>query len=636
MDRMFVAKVKHDKLSKSDPTTGHCSLDSPVSRSEAYIRSHSFSDILLTKFRRISRRLRYHMFHSVSIFHEDVCGLTWAAAHDILPPPPSECRWSQSSLAMRKLPAQDSSNQLILQDYIEHEGRFYCLNLPFIPHSPIKIQEKSSFVVVSPNNSSLDRTTYTSLPQAFERRVRLQNTAQEQLGKVILCHEYPSSKTKTKRASQPCNWDCTIEKLPPCTHSPTKVHHISVANSDNFTHLWRRKTSKPSYIRSHSAPVVSKTGFCDEQNQRGDDSYYIFPQGSVGCDKCRLERVSNCKSSAKSYLYPKRTRKRGLIANPEENVWTIQGQSFDPETLGRAIQESNMERMRKAVLGSDGEPQLEMGITRSTLSHTREIHARVERSSAQRNTFCTKSLSDSLPCSDLFTNPKSRNTFFSRLCRVSCSGRSPPQPSSERSRVRLAVLCMVPFRIFCNPFHERAGNNRFYNVAIYGLLACVPDRITDNFYDILNYPFQLDKGFNVVVRARVHNAQPGIPHKSINYQTSVQLKRTSCADWESICAVNLEELEEGKIWICVKPFQLTSAVGPKMFWCAEQLLRKMADQLPEGEHPLNNTLTAIVHSDSLRSSGGGQPTFTCRLCGTRQIHAGLMSECLVRPFNYRS
>ncbi|TGZ74030.1 hypothetical protein CRM22_001172, partial [Opisthorchis felineus] len=431
MDRIFVTKVKRNKLSKSEPTTGHCSLDSPESGGEAYPRSHSFSDILLTKFRRISRRLRYHMFHSVSIFHEDVCGLTWAAAHDILPPPPSECRWSQSSLTMRKLPTQDSPNRLIFQDYIEHEGRFYCLNLPLTPHSPTKIQEKSSFVVVSPNNSSLDRTTYTSLPQAFERRVRLQNTAQEQLSKVILCHEYPNSKTKTKRASQPCNWDCIIEKLPLCTHSPTQVNRISVATSDNFAHWWRRKASKQSYIRSHSAPLISRTEFSDEQNQRGDDSYYIFHQGNVEYEKCRVKRVSDGKSSAKSYLYPKRTRKKGLISNPEENVWTIQGQCFDPETLGRAIQESNLERMRKAVLGSDGEPQLEVGITRSTLSHTREIQARVERSSAQRNTFCNKSLSNSLPCSDFFTNPKSRNTFFSRLCRVSCSGRSPPQVSNK-------------------------------------------------------------------------------------------------------------------------------------------------------------------------------------------------------------
>ncbi|KER27780.1 hypothetical protein T265_13737, partial [Opisthorchis viverrini] len=516
MDRMFTAKVKHNKLSKSDPTTGQCSLDSPVSRSEAYTRSHSFSDILLTKFRRISRRLRYHMFHSVSIFHEDVCGLTWAAAHDILPPPPSECRWSQSSLAMRKLPAQDSSNQLILQDYIEHEGRFYCLNLPFTPHSPTKIQEKSSFVVLSPNNSGLDRTAYTSLSQAFERRVRLQDTEQEQLGKVILCPEYANSKTKTKRASQPSNWDCIIEKLPLCTHSPTRIHHFSVPTSDNFAHLWRRKKSKQSYIRSHSAPVVGETGIYDEQNQPGDESCYTLPQGNVECEKCRLERSINDKSSAKSYSYQKRTRKRGLIANPEENVWTIQGQCFDPETLGRAIQESNMERMRKTILESDGEPQLEVGITKATLSHTREIQARVERSSAQQNTFCTKSLSESLPCSDFFTNPKSRNTFFSRLCRVSCYGRSPPQldlpallfpkPSSESSCVRLDFLCVIPFGTYFKPFRKRAGSHHFFIVAICGLVVCVPYRITDNSYGTLSYPLQLGKESNVVVSARVHNA----------------------------------------------------------------------------------------------------------------------------------
>ncbi|CAH8871163.1 unnamed protein product [Trichobilharzia szidati] len=47
-------------------------------------RRFSFSQMLLRKASSISRRFRYYMVHSVALFHEDLYGLSWSEAHDIL------------------------------------------------------------------------------------------------------------------------------------------------------------------------------------------------------------------------------------------------------------------------------------------------------------------------------------------------------------------------------------------------------------------------------------------------------------------------------------------------------------------------------------------------------------------------
>ncbi|CAH8637340.1 unnamed protein product [Heterobilharzia americana] len=47
-------------------------------------RRYSFSQLLLRKASSISKRFRYYMVHSVALFHEDLYGLSWSEAHDIL------------------------------------------------------------------------------------------------------------------------------------------------------------------------------------------------------------------------------------------------------------------------------------------------------------------------------------------------------------------------------------------------------------------------------------------------------------------------------------------------------------------------------------------------------------------------
>ncbi|TNN12614.1 hypothetical protein EWB00_003599 [Schistosoma japonicum] len=76
--------VNVERMKHSENRTICYSDDESTSKCK---RKSSLSQILLRKASNISKRFKYYMIHSVSLFHEDLYGLSWSEAHDILKSP---------------------------------------------------------------------------------------------------------------------------------------------------------------------------------------------------------------------------------------------------------------------------------------------------------------------------------------------------------------------------------------------------------------------------------------------------------------------------------------------------------------------------------------------------------------------
>ncbi|KAK4475409.1 hypothetical protein MN116_000622 [Schistosoma mekongi] len=74
-----VGRMKH-----SENCTIYYSDDESTSKCK---RKSNLSQMLLRKASIISKRFKYYMIHSVALFHEDLYGLSWSEAHDILQSP---------------------------------------------------------------------------------------------------------------------------------------------------------------------------------------------------------------------------------------------------------------------------------------------------------------------------------------------------------------------------------------------------------------------------------------------------------------------------------------------------------------------------------------------------------------------
>ncbi|XP_018654402.1 hypothetical protein Smp_148180 [Schistosoma mansoni] len=126
------------------------------------IKKSSFSQLLLRKAVNLSKRFKYYIIHSVALFNEDLYGLSWSEAHDLLQSTygitmetnentsPMNCRKSRhfSTSAIPANSITTSSTPIISRKYsdinsLKKHSRLYQLDKPyFIQCKPMEINKK--------------------------------------------------------------------------------------------------------------------------------------------------------------------------------------------------------------------------------------------------------------------------------------------------------------------------------------------------------------------------------------------------------------------------------------------------------------------------------------------------------------
>ncbi|CAH8289183.1 unnamed protein product [Schistosoma rodhaini] len=128
------------------------------------IRKSSFSQLLLRKVLNLSKRFKYYIIHSVALFNEDLYGLSWSEAHDLLQSTYGitietnentssiNCRksrhFSTSSIPTYSITTTNSSTPIISRKYsdinsLKKHSRLYQLDKPyFIQCKSMEINKK--------------------------------------------------------------------------------------------------------------------------------------------------------------------------------------------------------------------------------------------------------------------------------------------------------------------------------------------------------------------------------------------------------------------------------------------------------------------------------------------------------------
>ncbi|CAL8090511.1 unnamed protein product [Calicophoron daubneyi] len=309
---------------------------------EAELVDQSIPEMLLSRARRVSRVLRYHMLRSASVFHEDPYGLAWTAARDALHSTDDNSKHRKATKSRK----------------VSHEeGRKR-------PQSFINRTKSSKFYELSQSSVNEVKALLKGRSMSFKNKwmTNTDRPVKSSVSKDRICTLDSTINSGTKIAVQAIIKDTSNSKplmSPQCPVSVAQVATAQKSYSAEDLHL-RPKSSTSSRISSipvSPLPSIGQTKTCDTtQSPVTEDSLVTrqktlnkqstlcrkWDKAFTGQEKCLQIGDNPRKSLSKTAEQPE------FSFNEAAGTWIINGDSVDPEQLGRAIQDHYWSKIRGA------------------------------------------------------------------------------------------------------------------------------------------------------------------------------------------------------------------------------------------------------------------------------------------------